>query len=127
MPLRILLVEDNPDLRREVSEYLIRRQHDVVAVEGSVEARQVLTSVAAERFNVVLCDLNLQDGDGIDLYVELGGLHPACSWLLMSGSPDFLRLAAARQSAPHLPPCTLVAKPVSLRELGKLVTAGSLP
>jgi DNA-binding NtrC family response regulator len=126
MPLRILLVEDNVDLRREVGEYLARRSHDVTSIGTSAEAREFFASAASEHLDVVLCDVNLHDGDGIELYVELGALRPGCAWLLMSGSPDPRRLAAARQRAPHLPPCTLVAKPVSLRELTKLVSARPL-
>lgn len=127
MPLKILLVEDNADLRREVGEYLTRRLHEITAVGTSAETRAFLASPAAEQLDVVLCDVNLQDGDGIDLFVELGALRPDCSWLLMSGNPDPRRLAAARQRAPHLPPCTLVAKPVSLRELANLVSSRVRP
>lgn len=127
MPLQILLVEDNADLRREVGEYLTRRLHEVTAVGTSAELRAFLASPTAERLDVVLCDVNLQDGDGIDLFVELGALHPTCSWLLMSGNADPQRLATARQRSPQLPTCTLVAKPVSLRELANLVSSRVCP
>jgi len=123
----ILLVEDDAELRREMLEYLARRAYTVTAVETSAEAREVLirSPTAGETLVMVLCDLNLGDGNGIDLFVEFAPLHPSCQWILMSGDPDPGRLKAARLRHPALPPCTIVSKPVSLRSLVALISARS--
>ena len=129
MPLRILLVEDNADLRREVGEYLSRRSHDVIAAGSSAEARGFLGGHASEieKFDLVLCDVNLQDGNGIELFAELGPLRPSCPWLLMSGDPEPQRVVEARRHNPALPPCSIIAKPVSLRRLAAIIADASDP
>jgi len=125
MQHHILLVEDDAELRREMREYLTRRSHDVTAVETIAEARDLLARSRAtgDTFGVVLCDLNLGDGNGIDLFVEFAALYPSCHWILMSGDPDPERLKAARRRLPELPPCTILSKPVSLRSLAALFSA----
>jgi DNA-binding NtrC family response regulator len=129
MTLRVLLVEDNAELRREICEYLCRRSLTVTAVGSVTEARSVLdrSPSSNDALDVVLCDLNLQDGNGAELYGEFASVHPSCRWILMSGAPDPDALRSARQPAAGLPPCTIVAKPISLRGLAALVSAGSSP
>jgi len=126
MPHRILLVEDDTELRREILEYLRRRSHTVADVGTSTEARNLLVqpTTADEAFDVVLCDLNLGDGDGFDLFVECAPLHPSSHWILMSGDPDAERLEAAHHRLPGAPRCTIVSKPISLRNLAALASAG---
>lgn len=125
----ILLVEDDAELRREMLEYLARRAYTVTAVETIGGARDVLarSPTAGEALDVVLCDLNLGDGNGIDLFMEFAPLHPSCRWILMSGDPDPERLKNARHQDPALPPCTIVSKPVSMRTLVTLLSASPRP
>lgn len=127
--MRLLLIEDDNYLRSEIRESLTRRRHEVTAVAFAAEARRILDplstapkSAASEPFDAVVCDMNLTDGDGIDLYVEFGSQHPTCRWVLMSGDPDSQRVADERRKHPALSPCTVVQKPVSLRQLAALLT-----
>lgn len=129
MPHHILLVEDDAELRREILEYLRRRSYTVAAAGTSAEARDLLgyPAAAGEAFDAVLCDLNLGDGSGIDLFIEFAPLYPSSHWILMSGNPDPQRLEAARRRHPGLPRCTIVSKPVSLRNLAALLSASQRP
>lgn len=122
--MRLLLIEDDNYLRSEIRESLVRRRHEVTAVASAAEARRMLDPLLAsgEPFDAVVCDMNLTDGDGIDLYVEFGSQYPACRWILMSGNPDPDRVADERQKQPALSPCTVVQKPVSLRQLAAHLT-----
>ena len=124
MRVQLLLIEDDDDLRGEIREYLVRRRHGVTALGSAAEARRVLDPMlaAGEPFDAIVCDMNLTDGNGIDLYVEFGSQHPTCRWILMSGDPDSERVADERRKQPALPPCALVEKPVSLRQLAALLT-----
>jgi DNA-binding NtrC family response regulator len=124
MQMRLLLIEDDDYLRSEIRESLVRRRHEVTAVASASEARRVLDPLLAsgESFDAVVCDMNLADGDGIDLYVEFGSQLPARRWILMSGNPDPERVADERRKQPALPPCTVVQKPVSLRQLAAHLT-----
>lgn len=121
--MRLLLIEDDNYLRSEIRESLVRRRHEVTAVAAAAEARRILDPVMAsgEPFDAIVCDMNLTDGNGIDLYVEFGSQHPACKWILMSGAPDSERVTDERRKHPALPPCVLVEKPVSLRKLAEIL------
>jgi len=119
----LLLIEDDDDLRGEIHDYLARRRHEVTALGSATEARRILDPLrAGQPFDAVICDMNLTDGDGIDLYVEFGSRRPACRWILMSGDPDTGRVADERRKHPTLPPCIVIEKPMSLRKLTDLLT-----
>jgi DNA-binding response OmpR family regulator len=66
--LRVLLVEDDPDLAEATAEFLRLEALDVrIAVSG----RDALENVAAFRPQLVLCDLNLPDMTGFELVRSL--------------------------------------------------------
>jgi two-component system, OmpR family, alkaline phosphatase synthesis response regulator PhoP len=67
-PLRVLLVEDYPDLADVTAELLREERLDVqVALSG----RDALEIARAFRPQLVLCDLNLPDMTGLDVIREL--------------------------------------------------------
>jgi DNA-binding NarL/FixJ family response regulator len=69
MPARVLIIDDDAAFRATVGVLLARRGLLVVGEAGSLaEAR---AAVAAIRPNAVLLDVNLPDGNGIDLAREL--------------------------------------------------------
>jgi len=128
MTLHLLLVEDNTELRQEIEEYLCRRSLRVTAVGSLTEAHALLTRPPSsdDTIDVVLCDVNLRDGSGVDLYLEFAPIRSSCRWVLMSGAPDLDVLVSEQQRVPGLPPCTIVTKPVSLRDLAALVSGGRI-
>jgi DNA-binding response OmpR family regulator len=65
--LNLLVVEDEPLLRRQLAANLERFGADVTAVESMAVARQGLND---EQFDFVLVDVNLPDGVGTDLLRE---------------------------------------------------------
>jgi DNA-binding NtrC family response regulator len=125
--LQLLLIEDNDDLRIEIREYLVRQRHDVTALGSIAEARHTLGRMLSTGapLDAVICDVNLNDGDGVDLYVEFGPRRPDLPWILMSGDADPQRVTDERKRHRDLPPCTVVQKPVSLRNLVGLLARGS--
>lgn len=124
----LLLIEDDDDLRGEIREYLVRRRHDVTALGSAVKARELLDIPQADgtAFDAIVCDVNLTDGNGIDLYAAFGSRQPACRWILMSGAPDSERVDEARRKHPSPVACAVVEKPVSLRRLAELLTGGHI-
>jgi PAS domain S-box-containing protein len=69
---RILLVEDNRDTLRYLATMLRGRGHDVVTAETVAAAREAARR--AERpFDLLLSDIELPDGTGLQLMHELGG------------------------------------------------------
>jgi two-component system, NtrC family, response regulator AtoC len=62
--LSLLVMEDEPLLRRQAAAFLERLGGDVTAVENVERARKVLTDLS---FDFALVDVNLPDGSGLDL------------------------------------------------------------
>ena len=60
--MRILIVEDNPSVRRIIDRVLVEDGHDVVGVETGVEGEAV---AGRERFDVIILDVMLPDVDGL--------------------------------------------------------------
>jgi PAS domain S-box-containing protein len=82
-PARVLLVDDEPALARALAEEIGRR-HEVV-VAGSAEA--ALARLAAEPFDVVLCDLRMPGMSGEALYTRVRAEDPdqAEGFVFMTG------------------------------------------
>jgi signal transduction histidine kinase/CheY-like chemotaxis protein len=65
--VRVLVVEDHEPTRLALTQLLLRRRYKVTAAATLAEAR---TLASAQRFNVLISDLGLPDGNGCDLMAE---------------------------------------------------------
>ena len=63
-PLKILFVEDHPPTARAIARLLQSHGHIVRVVNSLVVAEN---AVATERFDLLLCDLQLPEGSGLDV------------------------------------------------------------
>ena len=63
-PLQILFVEDHPPTARAIARLLRSHGHTVRVVNSLVAAEN---AVATEQFDLLLCDLQLPEGSGLDL------------------------------------------------------------
>lgn len=68
MPTKILLIEDEPDIRKTLEYNISREGYDVISASSLKEARDHLNSTS---FSLVLLDLMLPDGSGLDLCREV--------------------------------------------------------
>jgi DNA-binding response OmpR family regulator len=80
--VNILLVEDHEDTRRVLSKLLERAGHHAIVASGYVEALHLLVRVPAD---VLLCDLGLPDGDGLDLVSKAKALRPKIRTIALTG------------------------------------------
>lgn len=93
----ILLVEPDPSLRQWLTAALAIEGHTVVAKSGREEAERGLMG---GRFAVVLSDLSLPDGDGLQLLRLLKSRQPDTPFILITGfgavacAAEALRLGA---------------------------------
>lgn len=71
--MNILIVEDHQDTRHVLSTRLSRADHEVLSASGETDALQILANM---RVNVLLSDLGLEDGDGLDLVAKAKTLQP---------------------------------------------------
>lgn len=76
MPLpRVLLVEDDPSIRRFVS---LALEDEPVTLTQAHCLADAVQALRGEPFALVLCDLNLPDGSGVDLLRALAGPDSPC-------------------------------------------------
>jgi PAS domain S-box-containing protein len=74
--LRILLVEDHADTATILTRLLRRMGHDVVhAPTVGAALRQVDSESGRARFDLLISDVGLPDGSGLDLMKELSSVH----------------------------------------------------
>lgn len=67
-PYSVLVVEDNPDIVIGLQDLL---QHDGYLVTVAGTCADAIAKIAMQRFNVILLDLGLPDGDGIEVLKEV--------------------------------------------------------
>jgi DNA-binding NtrC family response regulator len=65
---RILIVDDDPFFLRVITRILARERFEVEAASGAQEAVRILNG---QKFDVIVSDLRLPDGDGISLVESL--------------------------------------------------------
>jgi two-component system response regulator AtoC len=108
---RVLLVDDEENLRLALRTYLRKQGYDVVGA-GDVDA--ALAECARDAFDFVITDVRMPGRTGLELLAELRAKHPATTVIVMSayGSID-QALDAIRQGA-----YDYVAKPFKPEELG---------
>jgi DNA-binding response OmpR family regulator len=80
--VNILLVEDHGDTRTTLVSLLSRCGHTVIAAETQAEALKLLNG---ERVDVLLCDLGLPDGDGLEVVVGAKSLNPDIKAVALTG------------------------------------------
>jgi two-component system OmpR family response regulator len=80
-PMRILLVEDHPDLSRQVAEKIHRAGYNVDSVDTIEDADRALERCA---YALALIDRRLPDGDGIALVPRMRRKRPDIRILLLT-------------------------------------------
>jgi DNA-binding NarL/FixJ family response regulator len=85
--IRVMLVEDHPDFRR-LMESLLGGQADIKLVAQAGSLAEARKHAAVVRFDVVVLDLSLPDGDGVDLIADLRRESPDVAVLILSATLD---------------------------------------
>jgi CheY-like chemotaxis protein len=115
---RILVAEDERDLRGVVAEMLEAAGHRVVTAANGAEALQILLACDAAGFGLLFTDLMMPVMDGFELARNAAVRWPWLPILYASGyAPDALVESASIVPAP------LLAKPFRLRALLTAVEA----
>jgi DNA-binding NtrC family response regulator len=108
---RILIVDDESSLRTALFRVLDRKGLSVVTANRADEARLLCQSDQA--IDLALVDLNLPDGDGIELMTHLKSVHPACEVIILTGHGTIeTAIRATQKGAFHF-----ITKPFNMEEL----------
>ena len=118
MTARILIIDDEPGLRRTLERALTNQDYDVVAVADPHSAYQMLAEAS---FDLLLLDLRLPQIGGDTLYLAIIRQWPRLRdrVILMSGDP----WSEQAHWPKELVGCPVLAKPFSLENLAKTVRA----
>jgi CheY-like chemotaxis protein len=111
--VRILIVEDNSDTSQVIQHLLERRGYTVHAVHSIGSALEAANS---QEFDLIISDIGLPDGSGIDLMRKLQQ-HKPIKGIAVSGygMEDDIRRSIEAGFAEHL------TKPISFRKLTEVI------
>jgi eukaryotic-like serine/threonine-protein kinase len=84
-PGRVLLVDDQDELRQLFRRTLLKDGHEIVTASNG---RAAIEHARQDRFDVVISDVRMPDMGGVELLQELHEQDPDLPVLLVSGSPD---------------------------------------
>ncbi len=111
-PMRILLVEDHEDTNRSLTSLLRRRGYHV---QSALTFQSALELSAKDKFDVLISDLGLPDGSGIDLIQKLASKPPLGIALTGFGMEQDIRKSREVGFQHHL------VKPIDLNKLDALI------
>ncbi len=111
---KALVVDDEPDIRSLLEITLSRMQLDTESAENVTQAKQKL---ATQNYDLVLTDMNMPDGNGIDLVIHIQQNCPQTPVAVITayGSMD-TAITALKAGA-----FDFVSKPIELTRLRELV------
>ena len=109
MPHRLLLVEDDPAVRRSLAETLTEEGLDVHVAES---AEQALATIDTVRPDVVLSDIRMSGMDGVQLLELLRERMPEVDVLLMTAYDDMPTIVRAMREGAS----DFLVKPIKLSE-----------
>lgn len=114
---RILVIDDNVMIHRLMLRLLGR--DEVVARDSARDALALLR--AGERFDVILCDLNMPEMSGLEFHRELISMDPelASRTLFLTGGPLDEASALFVQELPE----RILQKPLEVKRLRQAIAA----
>jgi two-component system response regulator PilR (NtrC family) len=114
MNARVLIVDDEADIRELLSMTLTRMGLSVDAAGTGFEAEQLLQR---NRYDLCLTDMRLPDGDGLDLLDHVGRHYPNTPVAVITAFGSAENAVAALKAGAF----DYIAKPVALTQLRALV------
>ncbi len=83
----ILIIEDEKLLGSELQRHYLKLGYEVIWLQSYAEAQRKLQSKKFDP-SLILSDLNLPDGNGLDLLEEHGKNMSSCEWIFLTGYGD---------------------------------------
>jgi DNA-binding NtrC family response regulator len=114
---KILVVEDEPDIRELLCDFLVQNGHQAIAASGCVEAAKLMLSDCPDS---VLLDYSLADGNAIDLLTIWKKVTPQIPIIILTGHGSIdLAVQAVKLGAEQF-----VTKPAELPSLLVMLERG---
>lgn len=109
--MRVLIVEDDPNLRSVLTTAMERKGYEVIEAGDGMEAKN---RIGAVDYDVAIVDYQLPPPDGLEVLRQLRAMQPRCIRVLMSGALD---LPVIMDAVNRGEVSRLVAKPFHLDAL----------
>jgi DNA-binding NtrC family response regulator len=106
----VLLIDDEPSVQFGFSAYLNKTGYQVQTAGSITDARLKLTQ---GYFDIILLDLSLPDGNGLDLIAEIRQNYPEVALVVITGGGDVPLAVKAMQLGAD----NFLTKPVDMTEL----------
>jgi len=117
--MKILVVDDDPIIRKLLLEVLTNDGHQVTVAENGAEA---LEEARKQKFELLFLDVHMPVMNGLEALINVRKLFPGMPVAMMDSYPDQLVQQARREGA-----LTCIHKPFDLREIRKIIKkVGSL-
>jgi two-component system sensor histidine kinase/response regulator len=114
---KVLVIDDEENVVRTLSEFLATRGYDV---QTAVNSRQALGLIHQHKFSVVISDLRLPDMNGVELLEQVVDADPDTIFIIMTGYASVQSAVDAMKKGAY----DYVVKPFSLYELENTVRHG---
>jgi DNA-binding NtrC family response regulator len=112
--VRIFVLDDEAVTVKRIVHALTR---DGYRIEGFIAGEEALEQVKSEPPDVVIMDIRLEDGDGIELMERMRSIAPELSVILMTGYASIEHaVTATKKGAFHY-----LEKPIHLNDLRRLI------
>ena len=122
--LSVLVADDEPSIRDLVQLWLTEAGHRPIGVANATEAARVM---AKERFDLVITDVLMPDGDGLQLIAKFKAAQPAARILAISGGGRYMEGDDCLKLARGLGADAAVIKPFKRPDLLAGVAAALAP
>ncbi len=84
-PGKILVVDDDPEVRMVTRDFLLSKGYEVAVAEGGREALRMLDASPPD---VVLLDVAMPDMDGMETLKRIVATHPAMPVIMVTANAD---------------------------------------
>ena len=115
----ILIVDDEEDIRKTLSQYLEMDGYKTITASGAREAIQL---IQGKHIDFIISDVQMPDGDGIELLIHVRKINPSIPVVvLVTGQTQLTKAEALKLGANDLR-----QKPINLDLLEEYIVNASL-
>lgn len=117
MTIKILVVDDEPSIRKGMKLGLSSKEIEIDSVETGAEG---LVLGSQKSYDVIIADLCLPDIDGLDLVKKVRSHFPEIVSIIITGNPMGKKLIKTITDAS----CTYLEKPLDIKTVKKAINQG---
>lgn len=114
MANKIMVVDDDTDLRSTLQEILMDEGLDVISAEDGFQAVQMASQC---QIALILMDIRMPGMDGVEAFLKIKEILPDCTVVMMTGQAVESRIQIALSEGAK----TCLTKPISIEQVLEIV------